>query len=314
MSLVFMGTPDFVVPVLDALVQGGYSVGGVYTQPDRPSGRGRIADPSPVKQYAVRMGLPVYQPDTWQAPETIGQLASLAPEFIVVAAYGSILPGEAVNIPTHSCINVHPSLLPKYRGPAPVVSALLDGMSITGVTLIVLEEKVDAGPVIAQRAVNVEEFDTTGVLTSRLFIEGARLLIETLPKWLKGEIIPQNQDDQSATTTKKLIKTDGELDWSQPQMHLLRQVKALDPWPGTYSFWRGQQVKILEVSPTDVRGDGLYGRVVMLSNVNGPRIGVIVGDGKILELHRVQLAGRRPSQLTDFIQGHPNFLDSQLPS
>lgn len=314
MSLVFMGTPDFVVPVLDALVQGGYSVGGVYTQPDRPSGRGRIADPSPVKQYAVRMGLPVYQPDTWETPETIGQLASLAPEFIVVAAYGSILPGEAVNIPTHSCINVHPSLLPKYRGPAPVVSALLDGMSTTGVTLIVLEGKVDAGPVIAQRAVNVEEFDTTGVLTSRLFMEGARLLTETLPKWLKGEITPQNQDDQSATTTKKLIKTDGELDWSQPQTHLLRQVKALDPWPGTYSFWRGQQFKILEVSPTDVRGDGLYGRVVMLSNAHGPRIGVIAGDGKILELHRVQLAGRRPLPLTDFIQGHPNFLDSQLPS
>lgn len=313
MSLVFMGTPGFAVPVLEGLVQSGYSVGGVYTQPDRPTGRGQIAEPSPVKQYAAKVGLPIYQPSTWESSEAIGELLGLKPEVIVVAAYGSILPRDAVNIPTHSFINVHPSLLPKYRGPAPVVSALLDGVSTTGVSLIVLEEKVDAGPVIAQRSVNVEELDTTGVLTNRLFVEGAKLLIEVLPKWLAGEITPKNQDDKVATTTRKLIKKDGELDWRQPQNHLWRQVKAMDPWPGTYSFWRSQQVKILEVSPTDTWGDGLPGKVVMLSNNKGVRIGVIAGDGKILELHKVQLSGRRPLHLTDFIQGHPDFVYSQLP-
>lgn len=314
MSLVFMGTPDFAVPVLDGLVQAGYSIGGVYTQPDRPTGRGQITEPSPVKQYAANVGLSIYQPHTWQSSETIRELLSINPEIIVVAAYGSILPRDAVNSPTHSFINVHPSLLPKYRGPAPVVSALLDGVSTTGVSLIVLEEKVDAGPVIAQRSVNVEESDTTEVLTNRLFVEGAKLLTEILPKWLAGEITPQNQDDKAATTTRKLVKRDGELDWSRSQAHIWRQVRAMDPWPGAYSFWRGQQIKILEVSPTEISGDGLHGRVVIVSNNKEFRIGVIAGDGKILELHKVQLAGRRPLHLTDFIQGHPDFVYSQLPS
>ena len=313
MSLVFMGTPAYVVPVLDALVQAGYQVGGVYTQPDRPTGRGRKAEAPPVKEYALSKGLAVYQPSAWRSPEVFQELADLEPEAIVVAAYGRLLPPEVAHLPHRACLNVHPSLLPKYRGPSPVVSALLEGEAITGVTLMVVDEGVDSGPIVAQRTVEVEDHDTGGSLTRRLFEVGARLVVETLPTWLAGEIEPVPQDHSQATVTKRIAKEDGQLDWRKSEAHLWRQVRALYPWPGTYTFWRGRLLKVLEASLSGVEGDGEPGHVLLLGNGREPRLGVVAGDGRVLELRRMQLEGRRPLGAAEFLQGHPDFIGSRLP-
>ncbi len=251
MRLVFLGTPDYAVPVLDVMLAGGHHVVRVYTRPDRPSGRGRHMTPPPVKLYAEERGLPVFQPSSLSRREAVDELEALAPDAIVVAAYGRILPLSVLGIPSRGALNIHPSLLPRYRGPSPVATAILDGRSKVGVTLMLMDEGMDTGDIVAQRETDALPVETAGELTIRLFSLGAELLRDTLPGWLAGSVLPVPQDDAKATVTRLMVKEDGEMDWSLSAVQLERRVRAFDPWPGCYTLWDGKQVKVLKAVALD---------------------------------------------------------------
>ena len=241
LKVVFMGTPDFAVPVLGALVEAGHDVAGVYTQPDRRAGRGRSSAASPVKRYALAHGLPVLQPASLRKDEQAATtLGALAPDVVVVAAYGLFLPTAMLETPRLGCLNIHPSLLPRRRGPSPVASAILEGDATTGVTVIRLDDRMDHGPIIAQRRTPICPHETAGALTARLFRLGAELLLERLPGLDRGVLVPVDQDESLATDTSRLVKQDGEIDWGRPAEYIARQVRAYDPWPGDVHSMGGQ--------------------------------------------------------------------------
>jgi methionyl-tRNA formyltransferase len=316
LRVVFMGTPAFALPVLSALLDAGHQVVGVYTQPDRPAGRGKKTIPTEVKAFALEGALPVFQPKSLRRDEAARrELASLSPELIVIAAYGLFLPAEVLALPRLGCLNVHPSLLPRYRGPSPVASAILNGDAVTGVTIMQPDEGMDSGPIVAQRETHIYSDETTENLTLRLFQMGAILLAEILPAWERGEITPRPQDSSQATTTKLLSREDGEIDWSRSAAYIARQVRAYYPWPGCFTHWRGALLKVLEAR-VGVQGTGyggvprtLYpGEVVALPEGG---VGVVTGDG-ILELRQVQLEGRRAVGVKEFISGHQDFIGARL--
>ena len=251
MRLVFMGTPIFVVPVLDALIQDAdIEITGVYTPPDRRQGRGRSSQMPPVKAHALEHGLPVFQPVSLRREQVQEEMASLKPEVIVVAAYGKFLPSAVLNIPPRGCLNLHPSRLPRHRGPSPVITTILEGDETTAVTLMLLDEGMDTGPIIAQREQAVGPEDTAETLTDALFRSGASLLLEQIAPWVAGELTGRPQDDSLATVTRKLERSDGEADWNLPSQQLHRRSRAFTPWPGLFTHWRGQVLKLLEVTDT----------------------------------------------------------------
>jgi methionyl-tRNA formyltransferase len=234
-QIVFMGTPDFAVPALTALIKSEYQVMGVVTQPDRPSGRGKKLTPSAVKVVAEAANLPVLQPETLKDEEAKQALAALQPDLIVVAAFGQILRQEVLELPRHGCLNIHASLLPRWRGAAPVAAAILAGDAETGVTLMKMDVSLDTGPMIAHQALPITPDHTTETLTAVLAEVGATLLLDTLPDWLAGQIEAQPQDNNLATFAPRLKKEAGRIDWTQPAVLIERQVRAFDPWPGTFS-------------------------------------------------------------------------------
>ncbi|MBI2867910.1 MAG: methionyl-tRNA formyltransferase [Chloroflexi bacterium] len=306
--VLFLGTPEFSVPGLQALVAEGFHVAAVYTQPDRPAGRGLKVEPPPAKRAAEALCLPVFQPATLRNPDVWEQMRSLRPHVGVVAAYGKLLPPEVLSIPARGCVNIHPSLLPKHRGPAPVASAILAGDTETGVTIMLLDEGMDSGPVIAQERAPIQPGDTTGTLTQRLAHHGARLLVRVLPQWLAGALQAMPQDDAAATLCKKLGKEDGILDWSRPSRQLWFQVRACNPWPGAYTQWKGRMLKVWEAEPWE-DGAGQAGRVVAVDG----GCGVCTGAG-VLRLTRVQLEGKAALSAGDFLNGARDFIGSRLPS
>lgn len=293
---VFMGSPDFALPSLQALASS-FDVVGVITQPDRPSGRGRILTPPPVKRLALELGLPVIQPERLRQPETIAQLHSWAPELIVVAAFGQILRPAVLDIPHFGCINVHASLLPRWRGAAPIQAAILNGDMQTGVTIMRMDPGVDTGPILAQRKTNILPEEDAGTLSERLAHLGAELLMETLPVYLKGDLIPQTQDDTGATYAPMLKKEDGQLDFSQPAEALDLWVRAFNPWPGAYTFWQGQPFKILRARAVEgtVAAPG-----TALVHQGWPAIATSQG---LLVLEEVQPAGKKALPGKIFLQG-----------
>ena len=309
MRIVFMGTPDFAVPVLSALVDAGHDLVAVYTQPDRPLGRGRRTRPTPVKACAVERGLEVLQPASLRGDEDARRrLYDLAPDAAVVAAYGLILPGDVLETPWLGCLNVHPSLLPKYRGPSPVASAMLAGDEVTGVTLMEVTERVDSGPVVARRRLRIRADETAGELTGRLFRLGACLAVAVLPRWADGEIEAASQDDAQATMTRLLTREDGEIDWTAPAERIALQVRAYDPWPGSFTTWDGRRLKVLEASVTRADHGEAAGTVV---SVDDGSLGVATGDG-VLRLGSVQMAGRRAVDADAFARGQAGFVGARL--
>jgi methionyl-tRNA formyltransferase len=307
--LVFMGTPDFAVPVLEALV-GQYQVVAVVTQPDRAAGRGQRAKFSPVKKTALAHDLPLLQPPSLRRPEAARELRELAPDVIIVAAFGQILPPEVLAIPPHGCLNVHASLLPRYRGAAPIAAAILAGEEQTGVTIMLMDEGMDTGPILAQAECKIKPQDTTGSLSIMLAQQGADLLVETLPRWLEGQIVPQPQDDSLATYCQMITKKDGLIDWSLPATDLWLRVRAYDPWPGAYTYWRGKRLKILRVRPvTAGTTDEEPGRVINLDD----GVAVVAGTDALL-LEEIQLAGKKALAAQEFIRGQRNFIGSVLGS
>ena len=222
---------------------------GVYTQPDRPSGRGKKTRKSPVKVLAEARGLPVFQPKTLSTQDARAEMESLKPDVAVVAAYGLILPRWTLDLPTYGVLNVHPSLLPRHRGPAPVANAILEGDEKTGVTVMKVEPKVDSGPILRSVSVEIGPRDTTGALTKGLAEIGARLLVETLRDWVRGLIEPIVQDDSLATYSRKATRGDGEISWDLPAVEIDRKIRAYDPWPGSFTTWMGRRLKVLEADP-----------------------------------------------------------------
>jgi methionyl-tRNA formyltransferase len=307
--IVFMGTPDFAVPSLEAL-DSQHEVVGVVTQPDRRAGRGRKLVASPVKQVALERGLALFQPENLRQPEAVAHLAGWQPDAIVVAAFGQLLLPAVLALPPHGCINVHASLLPRYRGAAPIPAAILAGDAVTGVTIMRMAEGLDTGPILAQAERPIAPDDTTASLTAKLADLSAELLLETLPGWLAGEIHPREQDDVQATYCGHITKEDGRLDWTRPAAHLDRQVRACHPWPGAYTTWQGQQLKVLRARPwPEWSGGGQPGQVVQ----TGAGIGVVTGQGLLL-LVEVQPAGKRPMLARAFSRGQRDLIGGCLGS
>lgn len=308
----FMGTPAFSIPVLEALLGAGHSVVGVYTQPDKPRGRGRVAEAPAIKSYAISKGLPVFQSVSLKAEEVQAQLRGLAPQAIVVAAYGKLLPLPVLKIPPFGCLNVHPSLLPKYRGASPVASAILEGDSRAGVTIILMDEGMDSGPILLQEEEEIRDEDTAESLTGRLFVAGARLVVAALAKLEKGDLQPIPQDGAQATFTRLLTKEEGELDFAREALQLWRQVRAHHPWPGSYTYWQGKLLKVQEARPLPAIEGKPAGLVVPVWGEPGTPIAVVTGKG-LLGLRRVQLEGKSPVGAEEFLRGYRGILGAALP-
>ena len=311
--LIFMGTPVFAIPVLRALTTAEEAqVIAVFTPPDRPKGRGRSLEMPPVKGYAVEHGLPVFQPASLRSETAQEELARLRPDVIVIAAYGKLLPSPVLSTPPHGCLNLHPSLLPRYRGPSPVATAILEGREVTGVTLMLLDERMDTGPIISQREYALSGRETAACLTLSLFQTGAQLLLDTLGPWVSGRVTARPQDEALSTTTRKLERIDGAADFRISALELDRRCRAFSPWPGLFTKWDGKVLKFLDVLPLPATaapqaGPGL---VVPLS-IPEASVGVGTGDG-ILGLSSVQLEGRRALPAAEFLQGYPQFLGARL--
>lgn len=304
--VVFMGTPEFAVPSLAALVSGGYEISAVYTREDQPAGRGQRLEQSPVKQFALEQGLRIEQPRTLRSAASQEVLAGLAPDLIVVAAFGLILPQLVLDLPRFGCVNVHGSLLPRHRGAAPIAAAILAGDEEAGITIMKMDAGVDTGPMLARASASIAPNDTTGSLTRKLAQLGAGLLVRTLPGWLSGEIPGVPQHEQGATYAPRIEKEQGRIDWHEPAEIIARKVRAYQPWPSAFTTWNGQMLKVLKSHAGG--GDGVPGAVVSESRANA---GVATGSG-VLWLDEVQLAGKKPTPINAFLAGARGFVGSVL--
>ncbi len=304
--IVFMGSPAFSLPVLEKLVEG-YPVAGVVTQPDRPAGRGQVLTPPPVKELAERLHIPVIQPNRLKEPAAVENLVSWKPDLIVVAAFGQILRQNVLDLPPYGCINVHASLLPRWRGAAPIQAAILHGDPETGVSIMKMDAGVDSGPVLAQKAVAILPDDTTDSLSARLSVVGADLMAETLPGYLAGRIIPQPQDESQATRAPMIKKEDGLLVFNLPAVDLERKVRAFNPWPGTFFFWQGAPLKVLHahVNPSDSQKPGRAEDIEKFPAVATP------SGWLVLDL--VQPAGKKPMPGDVFLRGARGWVGSEFP-
>lgn len=304
--VVFMGTPAFALPSLNALADVGSQIVGVATQPDKPTGRGRAIQASAVGERAAELGLPVWKPKGLKNEENQKFLRDLKPDLLVVVAYGNILPKRVLDLPKHGAVNVHASLLPKYRGPGPVPAAILQGELQTGVTIMKLDEGVDTGPILAQERVPIAPDDTAARLTSVLADKGARLLLQTLGPYLRGELSPSPQDDARATRAPLLTKDDGAIVWSLPAARIARMVRAYDPWPRTETSWNGKRVIIRKAAarPRTFSPPGLVFR-------NSEGVNVATGDGALL-LEELHMEDRKPLPAETFVRGYPSFIGSIL--
>jgi len=309
-----MGTPEFAVPALKAL-DDAFEVVGVVTQPDRPCGRGRRVTASPVKELALARGLPVYQPSSLRAAQAIDQLAAWGADVIAVAAFGHILPVSVLDLFPHGSVNVHASLLPRWRGAAPVAAAILHGDAVTGVTIMRMDAGLDTGDILAQCEERIGAQDTRLALEGRIARAGAALLVEVLPAYVAGSLAPRPQAEEASTLAPCLSKGDGLLNWMEPAVALDRRVRALAPWPGTYTSWRGRRLKVLAVTPLPGwRGDAPPGMVIPCETAlshQEARAAVATGEGA-LRLQTVQLAGKRPMNVDAFLQGQRDFMGSRL--
>jgi methionyl-tRNA formyltransferase len=311
LRVVFMGSPDFAVPPLEQLVGNGYQVVGVYTQPDKPAGRGRTLVAPPVKLAAKSLGLEVRQPPSLKEVGVVEQLSQLDPEVIVVAAFGQILPRAVLDIPRLGAVNVHPSLLPRFRGASPVAAAILAGDEFSGVSIMLMDEGMDTGPILVRAQIPISARDTTGSLTARLSLVGASLLIEALCHYSRGELTPQPQNEAGATYSGVITKNDGEIDWHLSAVDIGRRVRAFYPWPGCYTKWRGGRLKIIEALPLNEAGNFKAGEVVAKGGKGG--FGIGTGEG-VLAIARLQLEGKRVMSAAEFLRGQRDFVGAILPS
>lgn len=301
MRIIFMGSPTFAVHPLEALVAAGHEVVAVVTQPDRPAGRQRHLTAPPVKVAAQRLGLPILQPPTLRDAAVVEALSALRPDVGVVAAYGEILRPNVLAIPPLGYLNIHPSLLPLHRGPAPVAGAILAGDRQTGVTIMRLDRGMDSGPIVRQVRTDLAPDAYAGPLTDELFVVGAKLLVEALAEYAAGRIVPQAQEHERASLTRMLKKEDGLVDWSQSAIQIERMIRAYDPWPGVQTSWREQAVRLLRAAVLNV-GDAT-GTPGQLISQSGQRYPLVATGSGALELRELQPAGKRPMDGAAWLAG-----------
>lgn len=300
MKVVFMGTPDFAVPVLDALVENNYDVQLVVTQPDRAKGRKQELTPPPVKVAAEKHGIPVFQPEKIKNEEEWKVVADVEPDILITAAFGQILPKGLLDIPPLGCINVHASLLPKYRGGAPIHQSIIDGEKETGITIMYMVEKLDAGAMLAQKAIPIEEKDTTGTMHDKLSKLGAALLLETLPEIEAGSIVAIEQDESEVTYAPNITKDKEVIHWHKSAIEISNQVRGLAPWPVAHTTINNNRLKIwwTEVSPT--KTTEAPGTVIA---VGDDTISVACGEGTVLNLKEIQPSGKKKMDVKTFLLG-----------
>ncbi len=278
-KIIFLGTPEFGAIILTELIKSGHKPFLVITEPDKPIGRNQTMTPPPVKVLAEKYKIVVVQPE--RIKDCKLEIKNLGPDLGIIAAYGQILPKDILDIPQYGFINVHPSLLPKYRGPSPIQSAILTGDEKTGATIMRVAEKMDSGPILSQKEITISQNETFTSLHNKLADLGAKLLIESIPKLLAGKLPPMSQDETKATYTKIIKKEDGEIDWNKSAKEIDGQIRAFSPWPGTYTIYKGKRLKIIKAE-----------------NISGQLI-----------IKEVQLEGAKPMEVDDFLRGHPDFRD-----
>ena len=302
MNLVFAGTPEFAVPVLEALLDAGHTILAVYTQPDRPAGRGRKLGMSAVKEFALARGLRVHQPMTLKPESEVETLHALKPDALIVIAYGLILPQSILAIPEYGCINVHASLLPRWRGAAPIQRAIEAGDDITGVTIMQMDAGLDTGAMLALAATPIHAHDTAASLHDRLAEIGASLLVTTLARLVRGEITPQAQDSTLATYASKLKKEEARIDWNADAESLARRVRAFNPWPVAHTTLDGQTLRLWQAQPENKAEAGQPPGTVLGADAEGVR--VQCADG-VLRITRLQLEGGKVLEAQAFLNGRP---------
>ncbi len=326
LKIVFMGTPEFGAMILKGLIKANYKPVLVITAPDKPVGRKQILTPPPVKVLAEKYDIPIEQPEIIKNCKL--KIKNLNPDLIVVVAYGKILPKEILNIPKYGCLNVHPSLLPKYRGPSPIHYAILNGDKETGATIILMDEKMDHGPIISSSKLKIQPSKLTyQELHDELANLGAKLLIEAIPKWIKGKIKPKSQNEAKATYTKILTKEDGKINWEKTAEAIEREIRAYLVWPGSYTFWQKTehcssvkklvQIKILKArvlqSPSNVKYP-VGKTLVVPQNEIGVQCGKghSGGAGDFLVIEKLQMEGKKEMGAEEFLRGHPDFIGTIL--
>jgi len=305
---VFMGTPEFALATLEGLLDFGLNIVGVYTQPDRPSGRGNKLTPPPVKVLAESRGLAVFQPLKLRAPEVVAGLQALAPDLIVVVAYGQILPKSVLDIPRYGCINVHASLLPAYRGAAPINKAIIDGQTETGITTMLMDVGLDTGDMLVKKALSIGPCETAGQLHDRLALLGRETMDETLRQLCAGTLQPEKQDDALTCYAPMLKKEDGRIDWGRTAREIHNQVRGLDPWPGAYTGLDGEVLKIADTAAE--AGTGEAGTVVSADS-GGVRVACAEG---VLRIGALQLPGKKRLPAGEFLRGRPIPAGTRLES
>jgi methionyl-tRNA formyltransferase len=309
LNIVFAGTPEFAVSSLKAINESRHTVTAVYTQPDRPAGRGRKLQPSPVKEYALAQGLNVFQPNNLKNPEDVKQLAALQADVMVVVAYGLILPQAVLEIPRLGCLNVHASLLPRWRGAAPIQRAIEAGDKTTGVTIMQMDAGLDTGAMLNKKEIPIGEKDTAATLHDRLAELGAEALLEVLDKLEQGTIVGEPQNDKDTTYAKKLDKAEAEIDWSLPAEVLARKVRAFNPWPSANCRLNNKRLRILNAKAVaENRVDADKGTVC---KIDDDTFSVHTGDG-CLCISRVQLEGGRAQTAREFLNGHQLRIGDRL--
>ncbi len=302
LNIIFMGTPEYSVPYLEALIPSEFKPIAVVTRNDKPSGRRSAIESSPVKECAMRNGIQVLQPENTNTHETAEAIRALHPDLIVVVAFGQIISSEILDIPKYGCINVHPSLLPKYRGPSPRQAPILNGDTETGVTIMLMDEKMDHGPTLAQQSFSLDPLETYESLCEKTIRAGVPLLLRTLHGWINKTIIPKEQDHETATYTKLLTKESGRIEWLKSVDEIDRMVRALNPWPGTWTEWRGESVKILAAHPLVVELP-IIRSVGIFEQRNKKLLTISCGSGS-LAIDLLQLPGKKPMDGQSFINGY----------
>lgn len=306
MNIVFAGTPEIAAHCLEALLNSEHNIVAVYTQPDRPAGRGKKLTPSPVKVLAEQHNLPVLQPETLKTPDASETLNAFNADVMVVVAYGLILPEALLNIPAHGCVNVHTSLLPKYRGAAPVQHAILNNEKQTGVTIMQLDKGCDTGPILAQAACDISPEDTTASLLEKLTHLGSETLLNTLSALASDEVSPQPQDDSLATHAHKIKKTDACIDWTQAAEKIDCLVRAYLPWPVVYSFIENERIRVLKAKAVSQSSQETPGTIL---DVTPEHIQVATGKGRI-NLEMIQFPGKNPMTIRDVLNGHTDLFQA----
>ncbi len=304
---VFMGTPEFALQTLEGLLNFGVNLVGVYTQPDRPKGRGKKLTASPVKQLALEHEIPVFQPQKLRDPVAVKELQDLQPDLIIVVAYGQILPKAVLDIPRYHCINVHASLLPKYRGAAPINKAIVDGETETGVTTMLMDVGLDTGDMLVRHSLNIGENETAGQLHDRLALLGREALEETLQLLCTDRLVAEKQDDELSCYASMLKKEDGLIDWKKSATDIHNQVRGLDPWPGAYTYLDDE---VLKIAATTVEAD-LSGEPGMILSADKSGVRIACGEGTLV-IGELQLPGRKRLSAMNFLSGKPLFSGTLL--